>query len=161
AVRVHFRDLLVEPAPEGGYSATSDALDNAKCYSCHPSGVRHLIATRTPALAARPVLGEPGYPGDGPADFAFQRLTAMNARLASYGLHDYAGQIAVADPGPALGAEEGCTACHDGKTRGVLTVATSRKQLAHKVVAELAMPPTPGLPELVEREAMKDPPLTA
>jgi hypothetical protein len=135
-------------------------LDNAKCYSCHPSGVRHLVAGRTPSLAAKPVLGEPGYPGDGPADFAYQRLTAMNDRLASYGLPDWNGTIVPADHGPALGVEEGCTACHDGAVRGVLTVSTSQKQLALKVVGELAMPPTAGLTKLVERQAMNDPPLT-
>jgi hypothetical protein len=160
AVRVHFRDLLVQSAPGGAYTATSDAADNAKCYACHPSGPRQLLAMRTPALAARPVLGEPGFPGDGPADFPFQRLTAMNARIAAYGLNDYGGQIEVADHGPALGGEEGCTACHDGARRGVLTVSTSRKQLAHKVQAELAMPPTPDLPRLLERQTMNDPPLT-
>jgi hypothetical protein len=161
AVRVHFRDLLVQSSPGGGYGVSSDATDNAKCYSCHPSGVRQLIERRTPELAAKPVSGEPGYPGDGPADFAFQRLTALNARLASYGLNDWNGQIVVADHGPALGAEQGCTACHDGQTRGVLTVSTSRKQLQHKVVAELSMPPTEGLTQLVERQAMNDPPLTS
>jgi len=161
AVRVHFRDLLVQSSPGGAYSVTSDAADNAKCYSCHPSGVRQLVGVRTPGLAARPVLGEPGYPGDGPADFPFQRLGALNARLAAYGLNDYSGQIAVADHGPALGAEQGCTACHDGQTRGALTVSTSRRQLQHKVVAELAMPPAEGLTQLVEREALDDPPLTA
>jgi hypothetical protein len=42
-----------------------------------------------------------------------------------------------------------------------LTVATSRKQLAHKLVTELAMPPGVGPAGLVEREAMNDPPLTS
>jgi len=160
AVRVHFRDLLVQSSGGGAYGVTSDPQDNAKCYSCHVSGARHLIATRTPSLAAKPILGEPGYPGDGPADFAFQRLTAMNDRLASYALADWNGTIVPADHGPALGTTQGCTACHDGVVRGVLTVSTSRKQLARKVVTELAMPPAAGLTELVERQAMADPPLT-
>jgi hypothetical protein len=123
--------------------------------------VRHLLAVRTPSLAAKPVLGEPGYPGDGPTDFAFQRLGAMNDRLASYGLADWNGTIVPADHGPALGVEQGCTACHDGTIRGALTVSTAQKQLAHKVVAELAMPPAAGLTQLVERQVMNDPPLTA
>lgn len=160
-VRVHFRDLLVEASKGSIISVTSDEHNNAKCYSCHPSGVRQLVAMRTPELEAKPIWGEPGYPGEGDADFAFQRLTAMNARLASYGLNDYGGQIAVADQGPALGAEEGCVACHDGRYRGVLTVSTSRKQIAHKVLSELAMPPAAGLTELVERQTMKNPPLTS
>jgi hypothetical protein len=161
AVRVHFRDLLVQSSPGGAYRVENDERDNAKCYACHPSGVRRLLAARTPDLAAKPVLGEPGYPGDGPSDFAVERLAAMNARLSSYGLNDYTGQIAVADQGPALGAEEGCTKCHDGKHRGVLTVSTSRKQIEHKLLTELAMPPAPGLSDLLERRATKAPPLTA
>jgi hypothetical protein len=164
AVRVHFRDYLVKPSPGGGYSLTSDALDNAKCYSCHPSGVRRLIGERTPDLDAKPVMGEPM---NVPMDFAFQRLTALNARLASYGLNDWNGDIVVEDHGPALGAAQGCTACHDGHIRGVLTVSTSQRQLKHKVVTELSMPPTPGLTEqehaalLADLEAASQPELEA
>jgi hypothetical protein len=163
AVRVHFRDYLVTKTSPDAVSLTSDASDNAKCYSCHASGVRQLIAMRTPSLDARAVLGEPGY-SDGatvPKDFATQRLRAMNERLRSYGLNDWNGQIVTADFGPPLGEGQGCTACHDGKQRGALTVATSQKQLRQKVEIELTMPPASGLSELVERSQTHDPPLWA
>ena len=159
ALRVHFRDLLVQPSPSGSYTATSDSGDNAKCYSCHPSGARTLIGVRTPSLAARPVLGELGYGSNGGPDFPFTRLTQLNDRIKSYGLADWQGTIDVAAFGPALGTSEGCTACHDGVTRGPLTVATSRKQLAARTVTELAMPPAMGPTSLVERETMNDPAL--
>ena len=159
AVRVHFRDYVVAPFGPG-FSLTSDPRDNAKCYACHPSGARTLIATRTPDLAADPVQGEPGFPGQAPPGFADQRLRALNERLLGYGLCDWNGDVAVADHGPALGGAEGCTACHDGKIRGPITAATSRTQLRRRVVDQLAMPPTPALPELVERQAMSDPALT-
>jgi hypothetical protein len=156
AVRVHFRDYVVAPFG-ASFQLTSDPRDNAKCYSCHPSGARTLIGIRTPELQAEPVLGEPTA---APPDFSYQRLRALNERLVGYGLCDWNGDIAVADHGPALGGAEGCSACHDGRQRGPITVSTSRRQLRHRVVDQLAMPPAPGLPELVEREAMSDPPLT-
>jgi len=159
AVRVRFRDLLVQASSGGSYTATSDQGDNAKCYSCHPSGARALLAVRTPTLQARPVLGEVGYGSDGGPDFSFTRLTQLNDRLASYGLADWGGTVDVAAFGPALGQSEGCTLCHDGVARGPLTVATSRKQIAKKMVEELAMPPGGAGTSLVEREEMGDPPL--
>jgi hypothetical protein len=161
AVRVHFRDYVVAPFGTN-YQLASDPRDNAKCYSCHTSGARALMPIRTPDLRADPVRGEPGFLGQAAPspDFAYERLGALNDRLIGYGLCDWNGDIAVADHGPALGAAEGCSSCHDGRYRGPVTVSTSRKQLHHQVVDQLAMPPTPGLSSLVERQTMSDPPLT-
>ena len=159
-MRVHFRDYTIAHA-EGGYQLQLDEGRNGKCYSCHVSGVRQLIARRTPILEARPVKGEPGYAAGSraPADFAYGRLLELNDRLRSYGLPDWNGRVVPAHHGPALGAAQGCTACHDGQTRGILNLSTSLAQIAQKAHNELAMPPTPGLQRLLERGEMKDPPL--
>jgi hypothetical protein len=161
-VRVHFRDYTLAGALGGGYRLTLGEANNAtKCYACHPSGTRQLIAYRTPLLHASPVRGEAGYvegsTAAAPAEFAFERLTEMNQRLGSYGLPDWNGLIDVAGLGPAIGKDLGCTGCHDGRYRGILTVATSETQLDEKVDYELAMPPSAALLELVERSEMKDP----
>ena len=163
-IRVNFRDYTIDKAADG--ALTIDAREDAagKCYSCHPSGLRQLINFRTPILAAKPVKGEPDYDPAGlkvPDDFGFKRLQELNAVIRSYGLPDWNGQIVPEDHGPALGAEQGCTSCHDGTTRGRLTVSTSTDQLEKKIYYQLSMPPEPAAARLLEGDALKKPPLTA
>jgi hypothetical protein len=156
-VRLHFRDYNMVPS-DGGFHLELFEDRNGKCYSCHPSGVRQLIARRTPVLDARPVMGEPGYDPTGrtmPRDFAYGRLQELNAKLRSYGMPDWEGRIVPEHHGPALGGALGCTACHDGVIRGMLTVSTSPGQVRHKLVDELVMPPGTGLVELLERSSSK------
>ncbi len=152
-VRLHFRDYDLVPS-DGGFQLQLFEDRNGKCYSCHPSGVRQLIDRRTQVLEAQPVKGERGYDPSGktaPPDFAYGRLQELNARLGSYGLPDWEGRIVPAHHGPAIGSALGCTACHDGSLRGVLTVSSSPRQVQHRVHDELVMPPTPGLVSLLER----------
>lgn len=152
-VRLHFRDYNMVPSSAGFHLELFEDRDG-KCYSCHPSGVRQLIPRRTQVLDARPVKGEVGYDPEGrkaPPDFAFGRLQELNTRLRSYGMPDWEGRIVPQYHGPALGAALGCTTCHDGNTRGILTVSTSVRQLQQKIHHELAMPPGAGLVGLLER----------
>ena len=95
-----------------------------KCYACHGSGMRQLNPARGSVAASAPVKGEEGYGhGNGDASFGSIRLASLNQRLASYGLPDWNGTLDPADHGPALGRPLGCTRCHDGASRGVLTVS--------------------------------------
>jgi hypothetical protein len=168
-VRLHFRDYTLAKTPDhDGYHLTLGVENNTtKCYACHPSGTRQLIPRRTPLLHAAPVRGEPGYgevsasvSTSMPAGFGLQRLAELNRRLGSYGPPDWNGLVDVPALGPAIGKESGCTRCHDGSYRGVLTVATSETQLDEKVDYELAMPPAPGLLDLLERSELTNPALT-
>jgi hypothetical protein len=84
----------------------------------------------------------------------------FNARLRSYGSPDWDGKINPADFGPALGKAQGCTDCHNGRSRANLSVALSRAQLEKKLYYELSMPPDTTLPGLLERNQMKDPELS-
>jgi hypothetical protein len=81
-------------------------------------------------------------------------------RLRSYGLPDWNATIDVTQLGPPIGAEQGCTRCHDGAYRGLLTVMTSVDQIREKVQYELSMPPAPDLGLLLERSELHNPPLT-
>jgi hypothetical protein len=160
-VRLNFRDWLISAAPAGGYGVTP-ADSDTKCYACHASGTRQLISRRTPFLAAQPVRGEPGFGRDAAPDpaFAQRRLDELEARLRSYGLPDWNGTLDLPSFGPPIGEAQGCTECHDGSYRGVLSVMMSETQIEEKVHYELAMPPTKRLPALLERSEMKNPPLT-
>lgn len=156
-VQLHFRDYNMVPSGTGFHLKLVEDRDG-KCYSCHPSGVRQLIPRRTQVLEASPVKGEAGYEPGGrkaPPDFAFGRLQELNARLRSYGMPDWEGRIVPQHHGPALGAALGCTSCHDGSTRGILTVSTSARQLQQKIYDELAMPPATGFVGLLERSQSK------
>lgn len=125
-VRLHFRDYMLAAAPEGGYRVTLDDHGLTKCYACHPSGARQIIPRRTSMLSALPVRGEPGYPeGPAPEGFALARLGELNHRLASYGMPDWNGLVDVESLGPRLGQDLGCTGCHNGATRGPITLMTS------------------------------------
>ena len=151
--RLHFRDYNMVPA-SGGFQLDLVEDRNGKCYACHASGMRQLIPRRTRVLDARPVKGEPGYESSGraaPPDFAYGRLQELNAKIRSYGMPDWEGRIVPAHHGPALGGELGCTTCHDGTTRGILTVSTSVRQLEQKIYDELAMPPAASFVDLLER----------
>jgi hypothetical protein len=113
-----------------------------KCYACHTSGLRQLIAG----------------PDTG----------ALNERIRAYGLPDWNGSIDPADHGPRLGESLGCTECHNNEDRGALTVSTSEGMLWQKVVGQLAMRSPHGgakVPDeramaLLERETTGEPPLT-
>jgi hypothetical protein len=169
-VRLNFRDYVV--ATQGGsWGLQLNENQSGKCYACHGSGVRQLLPTRGSVVASAPVKGEEWFSEDGsgaPADFGFQRLVNLNERLAAYGVPDWDGTLEPADHGPALGGALGCTSCHDGKTRGVLTVHTSEGMILQKIVGQLSMRSTaPGVlvPDVVamallEQETTKDPPLT-
>ena len=157
-VRLHFRDYTLRRSAEG-YRLSLREINNGKCYSCHVSGTRQLIPRRTPTLEAKPVKGDP----DGATstrDFAYGRLVEFNARLRAYGMPDWDGLIVPGHHGPPLGAAQGCTSCHDGKTRGAITASTSVSQLERKLSLELSMPPEGDLRGLVERNEMHDPKLS-
>jgi hypothetical protein len=160
-VRLHFRDYTINDESRP-YTLENNESGNGKCYACHASGVRQLIARRTPVLEGKPARGETGFDEAGvnpPKDFAFSRLMEFNRRLRSYGQPDWDGKILPEDHGPVLGKAQGCTDCHDGKSRGVLNMSTSVSQVEKKVLAELGMPYDTPLPRLLERDQMKNPAL--
>jgi hypothetical protein len=154
-VRLHFRDYSIASRSDGGYGLELHPDVSTKCAACHPSGVRQLMAQYSSVLEAAPVRGEAGFVADQApepsSDFARARLAEFNGRLLAYGLNDWNGLFTPGDQGPLVGKDEGCTACHNGQERGVLTVLTSEVQLEEKIFYELAMPPTEGLPELLQR----------
>jgi hypothetical protein len=140
-VRLHFRDYLVTVDGEDSTLELPEGF-GGKCYACHGSGLRHLIPTAESA--------------------------ALNERMLAYGTVDWNGSIEPADHGPRLGESLGCTECHNGEDRGVLTASTSEGMLWQKVVGQLSMrSPRDGqrVPDevamaLLERETTGDPPLT-
>jgi hypothetical protein len=138
-IRLHFRDYILSNA-EGGWRLVLPEMHDGKCYACHSSGMRLLVPTHESVVASAPVRGEPDFgAGNVPADFGFRRLVALNQRLLSYGLPDWDGAIDPADHGPPLGASLGCTTCHDGMFRGILTVSADERMLQQKVVDQLSM----------------------
>ena len=137
-VRLHFRDYIVSNA-QGSWGLLLPEEHTGKCFACHGSGMRLLIPTHESVVASAPVRGEMGYGAPVPQDFGFQRLSQLNQRLLSYGLPDWNGSIDPADHGPALGESLGCTHCHNGVVRGVLTVSTDEETLKRKIVDELSM----------------------
>jgi hypothetical protein len=152
-VRLHFRDYTMTRG-KAGFEIELVEENNGKCYACHASGMRQLIPRRTPILDARRVLGDPGYDrgaGAGPPGFAYDRLVELNARIRAYGMPDWEGTVTPEHHGPALGKAQGCTDCHDGHARGVLTVSTSTRQIQRKLSTELSMPPGEGLGGLLEK----------
>ncbi len=162
-VRLHFRDYRVTLSAD---QWVIDLPENGpgKCYACHGSGVRQLLSNKGSVLASAPVLGEPDYGAPIADDFAQQRLRSLNDELLAYGVADWTGSLAPDDHGPPLGNGLGCTSCHDGETRGVLTVHTSEGMLWQKVVGQLSMqaptvnrvvPDAPAM-QLLEREQQGD-----
>ncbi len=167
-VRMHFRDYLVTQA-EGSWKLELPESYNGKCYACHASGMRLLIPTRESIAESAPVKGEEGYGQPTVAtDCGLRRLVAFNQRLLSYGVPDWNGTLEPGDHGPPLGKGLGCTLCHDGSFRGVLTVSFSEGMLWQKVVGQLSMrSPRDGksVPDqrsmsLLEREKTGVPPLS-
>jgi hypothetical protein len=175
-VRLGFRDYTIDEISNGIGAQGKLSVNvngNGKCYSCHASGMRQLIARRTKVLDARPVKGEPGFQPDNldkndkngkndsetDTDFSFQRLSEFNRIIRAYGQPDWDGKIIPEDHGPALGAAQGCTECHDGQSRGALTVSTSPAQIEQKMYHELAMPPDTNLPRWLERSQIQNPEL--
>lgn len=157
-VRIHFRDYEVKlgyPTPR----LTVNETGNGKCYSCHASGMRQLIPRITHVLEALPVKGEPWFNRQPPSDFAYRRLAEFNKTIRRYGTNDWDGMIQPEAFGPALGESQGCVSCHNGESRGILTVATSAAQLRRKFVTELSMPPSDGMIRMLERSEMANPPL--
>jgi len=140
-VRLHFRDYLATEI-DGSWRVDLPVTWGGKCYACHGSGMRLLI------------------PGAESAD--------LNGRLLSYGLPDWNGTLDPADHGPPLGKALGCTGCHDGVQRGVLTVSTSEGMLRQKIVDQLSMRglrngakvPDEAAMALLEREKTGNPPLS-
>ena len=133
-VRVHFRDYRLSQL-DGVWQAALPEQGDGKCYACHGSGVRQLLPFSSTDNAAV--------------------LDGLNQRLASYGLPDWNGSIRTADYGPALGAELGCTHCHDGEQRGPLTVFTSEGMLYQKVVEQLSMRAFDGSHAVPDQAAMR------
>jgi hypothetical protein len=141
-VRLHFRDYLLTRDAGSWKVELSTTLDG-KCYACHGSGMRLLIPTAQSA--------------------------SVNALLLSYGLPDWGSTLDPADHGPPLGSALGCNGCHDGVTRGVLTVSTSEGMLRQKVVDQLSMRsplggkrvPDQAAMDLLARETNQVPPLSA
>jgi hypothetical protein len=161
-VRLHFRDYTIEHR-DTGYTIALHETNNGKCYSCHANGMRQLIARRTPILESRPSRGEAGFSEQRGAidpEFSYQRLMEFNKRIRSYGNPDWDGKIHPENHGPALGQAQGCLDCHDGKTRGILTVASSHDQVQKKIYLELSMPPDTDLPHWLERNEMQNPTLS-
>jgi hypothetical protein len=158
-VRLHFRDYTLEEI-EGSVKLGINENGNGKCFSCHASGMRQLIPRRTAALDAQPVRGEIGFGKPAPVDFAYWRLVELNQMIRRYGANDWNGMISLDSLGPMLGDKQGCTNCHNGISRGALTVATSVTQLGKKVVGELSMPPEPHLIRWLEQEEVGNPTLT-
>jgi hypothetical protein len=166
-IRLHFRDYLLSNVG-GSWEVSLPLLHDAKCYACHTSGLRRLIPTHENVVVSAPVRGEVGYGEEVPADFGFARLASLNERLDAYGLPDWNGAIEPADHGPPLGASLGCPECHDGVTRGVITVTTDEETLRRKVVDELSMRafadgrpiPDDRAIALLDREKTQNPPLS-
>jgi hypothetical protein len=168
-VRLHFRDYWLEKA-EDTWQLELPELHDGKCYSCHVSGLRLLLPSRGNVMASEPVNGEAGY-GDPRVseDFGAARLSSMNERLLSYGLPDWNDTLEPADHGPALGQPLGCTTCHDGQTRGMLSVSTNEHLLQQKLLDELSMQsfgagqsvPDEAAMQLLERERTGTPALAA
>lgn len=159
AVRLHFRDYAVDET-DSGVKLSVNMSGNGKCYSCHASGMRQLIPRWTHVLEAQPVLGEPLFNQPVPQDFAYKRLVEFNKIIRRYGPNDWDGKIIPSEHGPMLGQKFGCVNCHNGESRGVLTVSTSISQLDRKIVTELSMPPTHNLIRDKERSEMNNPPLS-
>lgn len=149
--KVHFRDLNYGTSPSANVQPA--IVDGAKCYSCHPAGVRPLITYQTKYTSAEPVAGEaPPNPPLSDADFGLQRIKYFNNIMRAYGPLDFDGAYLPQEHGPALGAAQGCTGCHDGHTQGILTFSTSTEQIQQKLVNELSMPPSPHLADLQTKE---------
>jgi hypothetical protein len=143
-VRLHFRDYIAWKNQTSWQLALPETHEG-KCYACHGSGMRLLL----PAHAS--VVAE------------------LNERLASYGLPDWGGTLNPTDHGPALGERLACTTCHDGVSRGPITVSTDEGTLKRKIVDELSMrafatgkevPDTSAM-GLLDRERTRVPPLIA
>ena len=157
-VRLNFRDYFLERSPVGYDLVTHDDA-GGKCYACHVSGMRRLIERETVTMRrnpALPVKGDPEFAPDNKPDpaFALKRLKELNARLTSYGMNDWDGMIKVENHGPVLGGDQGCTDCHDDATRGALRMSTSVNQLWEKAYYQLAMPPEPGLQDLLQKRLL-------
>ena len=130
--------------------------------------MRQLIPRLTSSLSAKPVKGDQdsdsvsgsafgSFSGSLTSDFAIRRLHEFNRLMRRYGEPDWTQLVIPENHGPALGEAQGCTSCHDGKTRGILTFSTSISQIERKTFNGLSMPPQSGEPRLLEREEMRNP----
>ena len=151
-IRLHFRDYAL--AQDETWKLDLPVGDEGKCYACHGSGVRQLIPYAGSETTSAPVNGEPDDTAADPAALGSARLAGFNELLASYGLPDWNGTIAADDYGPPLGSELGCTHCHDGRTRGPLTVFTSEGMLYQKVLGQLSMRSFTGTEAVPDLPAM-------
>lgn len=134
--RVHFRDYVLAQQ-DGVWRVDLPEHNPGKCYACHGNGVRQLLPFPS-ANTSSP-----------------ERLSSLNQRLASYGLPDWHGSVQPADYGPPLGADLGCTQCHDGTQRGPLSVFTSEGMLYQKVVEQLSMRSPAGGSAVPDATAMQ------
>lgn len=136
--RPHFRDYLLQA--DTGWAAQLPLDFGGKCYACHPSGLRQLLPSAGNVTEALPVRGDADFGRDvDRRQFGLTRLAAFNEHIASFSPPDWESSLETADHGPALGSSLGCPACHDGKTRGALSVMTSEGMLWQKVVGQLSM----------------------
>jgi hypothetical protein len=137
--RPHFRDYLVQ-AGASGWTAQLRADFGGKCYACHPNGLRQLLPGSGGIAEALPVRGEADFGSDvDRRQFGLTRLGTFNQQIASFAAPDWESSLETADHGPALGSSLGCTSCHDGETRGALSVMTSQGVLWQKLVGQLSM----------------------
>lgn len=116
-----------------------------KCYSCHPSGMRPLSPEIGSVMSAD----------------QWSVMNFYNDKMASYGKAGWAGGLNIADHGPALGKNLGCTRCHgEGKERGPITWTFLNfgkimgiNSTMHKVAQDLSMPP--DMTTIAFKEAVK------
>jgi hypothetical protein len=164
----HFRDYLAHQRA-GAWQLELPADFPGKCSACHVNGLRQLLTGRGSVLEAQPVRGDVDFGQQVDAqEHGRSRLADFNARIAAYGAVDWGDSLAPQGRGPALGEALGCTDCHDGWTRGALSVFTSEGMLWQKVVQQLSMRRHDGsnlVPDsrasaLLEQETVGVPPLT-
>jgi hypothetical protein len=149
--KIYFRDIFLTGA--GNASPTTPLVeDGAKCYACHPNGLRPLIPFQTQFTGAKPAGNEAQLPPQAREALGLRRIQQLNQVMASYGILDPDGHYSVAEQGPALGKSQGCVLCHNGANRDALTYYSMVSQVRQKLVDELSMPPSTHLTQLLTKQ---------